>query len=79
MTRYIMMAALALGLTSFAPLYADGAGTTKKAECSCDKNCSEKCSEGKGEKECKCKACDCKKDGKCPHGKCHHKDHDHKE
>ena len=42
-----------------------------KGECSCDHECTEKCSKD-DHASCACKTCDCSKGQECEHGKCKH-------
>jgi hypothetical protein len=66
MKKIILSTLFALSLASaggFTPAFAD------HHECSCDKECTEKCSNG-DHKDCTCKTCDCGKGEECKHGKC---------
>ncbi len=68
MKKFILTSLFALSLAS-----AGGVSVLADHHCSCDQECTEKCSKG-DHKDCSCETCDCGKGESCKHGKCatHH-------
>jgi hypothetical protein len=63
------LSTLAASLLGLGALGVSAPAALADQHCACDKQCSEKCAEGKSE-SCGCKTCDCAKGSGCSHGKC---------